>query len=60
MLLLVLALGAWFWLRPGSTLETSEDPQPQVTTQASSLSDAAREELLAEVKVRQEDLQRFE
>jgi hypothetical protein len=59
-LLVLLALGAWFWLRPGSTLQATDAPQPEVTTQASSLSPAARAELLAEVKVRQEGLDRFE
>lgn len=58
--LLVLALAAWFWLRPWSTLESPDAPSPEVTTQATSLSESSRAELLAEVKVREERLTRFE
>lgn len=58
--LLVLAVAAWFWFRPWATVEAGDAPQPEVTTQAASLSDASRAELQAEVKVRQEGLERFE
>lgn len=59
-LLLMVAAAAWFWLRPWSTLEASEAPQPAVTTQATSLPESARAELLAELKVREERLSQFE
>ncbi len=58
--LLLVALGAWFWFRPWTALEASDAPHPEVTTQATSLSESARAELLAEVKVRDERLTHFE
>lgn len=58
--LLLMVAGAWYWLRPWSTFQPPDAPQPEMTTRAANLSDAARAELLAELKVRQEGLDLFE
>ncbi|MBN9416056.1 MAG: hypothetical protein J0I12_11495 [Candidatus Eremiobacteraeota bacterium] len=58
--LLLVAAVAWIWLRPWSSLEPPDDPQPEITTQATSLSEAEHATLLAELKVREENLDLFE
>ena len=58
-LLLVVLLAAFWLARPWISREMAEAPAPEVTSQASSLSVPAYEELQAELKVRREALERF-
>ncbi|MBS2035368.1 hypothetical protein JST97_10290 [bacterium] len=59
-LLVVLLMAVALWSRPWANLDQSENPRVEVTTEASSLSDAVRAELMTELKFRQFELDRFQ